>query len=238
MMPLAPVWSILFFLMMFFVGLDTLVSRFVKTLCSVSNLLTDEKFNIYVFHNCMVEVFASENVHVTRPPLELRLNWVPDAAPTPPRDHGKENHPPAAEPRKLPRKIRPRRKRKEHHHHPGASGSAPGTSQLPRYSMSTPVKHLQPPQLHQHPQPPRSAATQYLAQPNLLDQAELGWLYKPAHSSLSKESTTRSRRDYFSGSNFSLSSKRSHPDYFSGLPSGHTNKNQFVEGCVRMGSEW
>ena len=35
---------------------------------------------------------------VTRPPLECRLNWVPDPAPTPTRDHGKENHPPAAEP--------------------------------------------------------------------------------------------------------------------------------------------
>ena len=67
---------------------------------------------------------------VTRPPLERRLNWVPDLAPTPPRDHGKENHPPAAEPRKLPRKIRPRRKWKEHHHHPGTSGSEPNRTKL------------------------------------------------------------------------------------------------------------
>ena len=45
---------------------------------------------------------------VTRPPLERRLNWVPDPAPTPPRDHDKENHPPAAEPRKpLPQKRDP-----------------------------------------------------------------------------------------------------------------------------------
>ena len=165
---------------------------------------------------------------MTRPPLERRLNWVPDPAPTPPRDHGKENHPPAAEPRKLPRKIRPRRKRKEHHHHPGTSGSAPGTSQPPRCSMSTTVKHLQPPQLPQHPQPPRSAANQNSSRPNLLDQAELGRLYKPAHSSLSKESTTRSCRDYFSGSNLSFSFKRSHRDYLSGSPSGHTNKNQYM----------
>ena len=130
---------------------------------------------------------------VTRPPLERRLNWVPDPAPTPPRDPGKDNHPPAAEPRKFPRKMRPRRKRKEHHQHPGASGSAPGTSQPPRCSMSTPVKHLQPHQLPQHPQPPRSAANQNSSRPNLLEQAELGRLYKPAHSSLSKDSTTRSR---------------------------------------------
>ena len=122
---------------------------------------------------------------MTRPPLERRLNWVPDPAPTPPRDHGKENHPPAAEPHKLPRKMRPQRKRKEHHQHPCASGSAPGTSQPPRCSMSALVKHLQPPQLPQHPQPPCSAANQNSSRPNLLDQAELGRLYKPAHSSLS-----------------------------------------------------
>ena len=61
---------------------------------------------------------------VTLPPLERCLNWVPDTAPTPPRDHGKENHPPPPEPRKL----RPRRRKREHHHEwlPGATGSAPG----------------------------------------------------------------------------------------------------------------
>ena len=156
--------------------------------------------------------------------MERRLNSVPDPAPTSPRDHGKESHPPAAEPCKLPGKIRPRRKRKEHHHHPGASGSAPGTSQPPRCSMSTSVKHLQ---------PPRSAANQTSSRPNLLDQAELGRLYKPSHSSLSKESTTRSRREYFSGSNISFSSKRSHRDYFSRSPSGHTNKNQYMTDPLR-----
>ena len=45
-----------------------------------------------------------------------------------------------------------------------------------------------------------SAAKQNSARPNLLDQSELGRLYKPACSSLSKESTTRSCRDYFPGS--------------------------------------
>ena len=44
---------------------------------------------------------------VNRPPLERRLNWIPDPAPTPPRNHNKENHLPAAEPHKLPRKMRP-----------------------------------------------------------------------------------------------------------------------------------
>ena len=52
---------------------------------------------------------------VTRPPLERRLNWVPDPAPTPTRDHGKENYPPSSEPRKLPRKMRPQRRKREHH---------------------------------------------------------------------------------------------------------------------------
>ena len=169
----------------------------------------------------------------TRPPLERRLSWVPDPAPIPPRDHGKENHPPAAEPRKLPRKMRPRRKRKEHHQHPGASGSTPGTSQPPRCPMSTRVKHPQLPQPQQHPQPPRSAANQNSSRPNLLDQAELGRLYKPANSSLSKDSTTRSRRDYFSGSNLSFSSKRSHRNYFSGSPSGLLNKNQYMTDPLR-----
>ena len=84
------------------------------------------------------------------------------------------------------------------------------------------------PQPPQHPQPPRSAANQNSSRNNPLDQAELGWLYKPAHSSLSKDSTTRSRRDYFSGSNLSFSSKRSHRDYFSGSPSGLLNKNQYM----------
>ena len=92
--------------------------------------------------------------------------------------------------------------------------------------MSTPVKHPQTFQRPQHPQPPRSAANHNSARPNLLDQAELGRLYKPARTSISKESTTRSRRNYFSGSNLSFTcSQRSHRDYFSGSPSGHRNKN-------------
>ena len=49
---------------------------------------------------------------VTRSPLECRLNWVPDPVPTPPRDHGKENHPPSSQPPKLPRKMRPRRRKR------------------------------------------------------------------------------------------------------------------------------
>ena len=164
---------------------------------------------------------------MTRPPLERYLNWgVTETTPTPPRDHDKEDLPPVEEPRKLPRKMRPRRRKKEHHQHPGTSGNLPGTSQSPNPTMSASVKHPQSFQRPQHPQPPCSAANHNSARPNLLDQAELGRLYKRASSSISKESTTRSRRDYFSGSNlFFTCSQRSHRDYFSGSPSGHLNKN-------------
>ena len=94
--------------------------------------------------------------------------------------------------------------------------------------MSTPVKH---PQTFQRPQQPRSAANHNSARPNLLDQAELGRLYKPARTSISKESTTRSRRDNFSGSNLSFTClQRSHRDYFSGSPSGHLNKISTLTG--------
>ena len=174
---------------------------------------------------------------MTRPPMECRLNWIPDPAPIPPRNHGKENHPPPAEPRKLPRKMRPCRKRKEHHHHLCTSGSEPGTSQPPRCSMSASVKHPQPPQLPQHPQPPRSAANHSSARPDLLDQAELCRLYKLACPSLSKDTTTRSRRDNFSGSNLSFkSSQRSHRDYFSGSPCWALNKNWHMTDPLREAS--
>ena len=95
----------------------------------------------------------------------------------------------------------------------------------------------QPPQLPQHPQPPRSAANHNSARPDLLDQAELGRLYKPACPSLSKDTTTRSRRDNFSGSNLSFkSSQRSHRDYFSGLPCRALNKNWHMTDPLREAS--
>ena len=162
---------------------------------------------------------------MTRPPLERRLNWIPDPAPTPPRNHCKENHPPPAEPHKLPQKMRPRRRRKEHHHHLGASGSVPGTSHPPRCSMSASVKHSQ---------PPHSAANHNSARPDLLDQAELGQLYRSACPSLSKDTTTRSRRDNFSGSNLSFNcSQRSHRDYFTGSPCWALNKNWHMTDPLR-----
>ena len=167
---------------------------------------------------------------VTRPPLESHLNWIPDPAPIPPRNNGKENLPPSAEPRKLPRKIRPRRQRKEHHHHLGATGSTLGTSQPPRCARSTPVKYPQPLQHPQHPQPPRPAANHNSERPDLLNQAELG-------PSISKDTTTRSRRDNFSGSNLSFNfSQWSHRDYFSGSPYQALNKNWHMTDPLREAS--
>ena len=122
--------------------------------------------------------------------------------------------------------MRPRRRKREHHQRlPGANGSEPGTSQPPRGRMSTSVKH---PQLPQHHQPPRSTANENPSRANLPDQPDPGRLYKRAHSSISKESTTRSRRDNFSGSTLSFSSKRSHRDYFSGSPCRAVNKKQYL----------
>ena len=169
---------------------------------------------------------------VTLPPLERRLNWVPGTAPTPPRDHGKENHPLPPEPRKLPCKIRPRRGKREHHHKrlPGATGSVPGTSPPPKGRMSTPVKHPQLPQLPQPHQPPRPAANENSSRAHLPEQPDPSRLYKRAHSSISKDTTTRSRRDYFSGSNLPFTSfKRSHRDYFSGSPYRAINKKRVFD---------
>ena len=193
-------------------------------------------FHTKLYGNCTSTLLLLL-LFLTRPPMERRLNWIPDPAPTPPSNHGKENHPPPAEPRKLPQKMRPRRKRKEHHHHLGASGSAPGTSQPPRCSMSVSVKHPQPPQLSQYPQPSRSAANHNSARPDLLDQTELSRLYKPACPSLIKDTTTRCRRDNFSGSNLSFNcSQRSHQDYFSGSPWRALNKNWHMTDPLREAS--
>ena len=96
------------------------------------------------------------------------------------------------------------------------------------------MKHPQTFQRPQHPQPPRSATNHNSGRPNLLDQAERGRLYKPARSSISKESTTRSRRDNFSRSNLSFTGlQQSHRDYFSGSPSGQINKNVTLTDAYR-----
>ena len=99
--------------------------------------------------------------------------------------------------------------------------------------MSTPVKHLQTFQRPQHPQPPDPAANHNSERSHLLDQAESGRLYKPARSSISKDTTISSRRDNFSGSNLSFPGlQRSHRDYFSGSPSGQLSKTVLLtEPC-------
>ena len=99
--------------------------------------------------------------------------------------------------------------------------------------MSTPVKHPQTFQRPQHPQPPSPAANHNSEWSHLLDQAESGRLYKLARSSISKDTTTRSRRDNF-GSNLSFPGlQRSHRDYFSGLPSGQLNKTVLLTDPCR-----
>ena len=89
----------------------------------------------------------------------------------------------------------------------------------------------------QHPQPPGPAANHNSERPDLLDQAEHCRLYKPARPSISKDTTTRSRRDNFSGSNLSLNcSQRSHRDYFSGSPCRALNRNWHLTDPCREGS--
>ena len=171
---------------------------------------------------------------MTLPPWERFLNWVPDIAPPPSRDHGKKDLPSPSRdhgkenlpPHKLPRKIRPRRRR-EKHHIPSSSqtGSQPGTSRSPGSAMRAPVKHPLTSQRPQHPQPPSPAANHNSSRNYLQDHSESRRVYKPARPSIQQDSTTRSRRDSFSGSGLSSPAlQRSHRDSFSGSPSGQLTK--------------
>ena len=91
--------------------------------------------------------------------------------------------------------------------------------------MSTKVKHPLTSQPPQHPQPPGPAANHNSGRTHIQDQPESGCLYKLASSSIQQDSTTRSRRDNFSGSCLSSSAlQRSHRDSFSGSPTGQLNK--------------
>ena len=95
------------------------------------------------------------------------------------------------------------------------------------------MKHPKLPQLPQPHQPPRPGANENSSWAHLPDQPDPSRIYKRAHSSISKESTTRSRRDNFSGSNLSFSSQRSLRDYFSGSPSRAINKNCYMTDPLR-----
>ena len=95
------------------------------------------------------------------------------------------------------------------------------------------MKHPQLPQLPQPHQPPRPAANENSSRAHLPDQPDPGRLYKQAHSSISKESTTRSRRDNFFVSNHSFSSQQSHRDYFFGSPCRAINKNCYMTDPLR-----
>ena len=91
--------------------------------------------------------------------------------------------------------------------------------------MRAPVKHPQTLQRPQHPQPPGPAANHNSGLGYLQDHTESGRLYKPACSSIQQDSTTRSRRDSFSGSGLSSPAlQRSYRDSFSGSPFGPTKK--------------
>ena len=98
------------------------------------------------------------------------------------------------------------------------------------YPSEASPQHLARPQ---HPQPPSPAANHNSAWPDLLDQAELSRLYKPARPSISKDTTTRSRRDNF-GSNLSFNcSQWSHRDYFSGSLCRALNRNWHLTDTLR-----
>ena len=196
---------------------------------------------------------------VTLPSGERYLNWVHDIAPPPSRDHGKkdlpppsrdhgkkdlpppsrdhskENLPPLGESRKLPRKIRPRRRQEKHHSHSSSqTGSRLGTSWSPGSTVSTPVKHPLTSQRPQHPQPPSSAANHNLSRNYLQDHSESRWVYKPAQPSIQQHSTTRSRRDSFSRSGLSSPAlQQSHRDSFSGSSSGQLSKKVSLTDPLR-----
>ena len=187
------------------------------------------------------------------PPCNSHINWIPDPAPPPSRDHGdltspspsrdhgiqthgKENLPPLDAPRKLPRKLRPRR-RKEKQSEPAANhnspsretGSQPGTSGSPGSAMSALVKHPLTFQHSQHPQHPRLTANHNSECRFDPDHPESGRLYKLARSSIKQDSALRSRQNSFSGSGLSSPAlQRSHQDSFSGLPSGLTKKDHLT----------
>ena len=59
---------------------------------------------IYIYIYIYIHIHIHIHIHVTRPPLESHLNWIPDQDPIPPRNNGKENLPPSAEPRNFPAK--------------------------------------------------------------------------------------------------------------------------------------
>ena len=200
------------------------------------HLMLTNDFRIYTTklrtnNNKLAVVIGS----VTLPPWERYLNWVPDITPPPSRDHGKENLPPPEKTRKLPRKIRPRR-RQEKHHVPSSSqtGSQPGTSRSPGSVMRAPVKYSLTSQRPQHPQPPSPAANHNSSRAYLPDHPESRQVYKPARSSIQQDSTTRSRRDSFYGSGLSSPSlQRFHRDSFSGSPSGQLSRKVQLTDALR-----
>ena len=189
----------------------------------------------------------SEFKLVAYPPFNSHINWIPDPAPLPSRDHsnlnspsptrdhgikthGKENLPPQDAPRKLPRKLQPQRRKEKqsgpatNHNLPSReTESQPGTSGSSGSAIRAPVKHPLTFQRSQHPQHPRLTANHNSECRFDPDHPESGHLYKPGRSTIQQDSTIRSRRDSFSGSGLSSPAlQRSHRDSFSGSPAGLT----------------
>ena len=112
-----------------------------------------------------------------------------------------------------------------HNSPPRENRNQPGTSRSTGSAMRAPVKHpltfLRP----QHPQHPRLTANQNSGRRFNPDHPESGRLFKPARSSIQRDSALRYRRDSFSGSGLSSPDlQRSHRDSFSGSPVGHLSK--------------
>ena len=124
--------------------------------------------------------------NVAYPPYNSRLNWIFDPAPPPSRDHddltspapsrdhgiqpsGKENTPPQNAPRKLPRKLRPRRRREKEPgstaNHNSPSWKAGRETQCePAANHNSPSREAgretQPGSTTNHNSPPRKAGNQ------------------------------------------------------------------------------
>ena len=139
--------------------------------------------------------------------------------PSPSRDHGKENLLPQEAPRKLPRKLRPRRRKEKqpgpaaNHNSPSRqNGSRPGTGRSPRSAMRAPVKHPQTFQSSQLPQPPRLTANQNSGRRFDPDHPESGRLYKPASSSIQQDYSHRAGTTDFSLVNQKLREREKAPE--------------------------
>ena len=165
---------------------------------------------------------------MTLPLLESYLNWVADPMPPPTRRLADltslasvENTPPTDNSRKLPRRLRPRRRRGKQSASSANENSAPSTVTRPRSTAnrnspipgnqpgisqpmrSTPVEHPQTFLRPQHSQSPSLRTNRNSERRSRLDHPEIRGVYKPAQHSISQDTLTSIHRGYFSGSDLS-----------------------------------